>query len=62
MYKGMIFQYVIIGVVFIVLVVYVVRRILSKNNRGGCSSCDSRTCCAKRVDESKEKPDCCKNR
>lgn len=60
--KGLIVQYAIIGIVFVVLVVYIVKRIFSKNKRGRCSCCDSRTCCVKRTEVLQDQKDCCENR
>ena len=37
MEKGMIFQYVIIGVVFVCIVVYVVWKVKNVGKTGGCS-------------------------
>lgn len=44
MEKGMIFQYVIIGVVFVCIVVYVVWKVKNGGKTGGCSCCDIKDC------------------
>ena len=57
MEKGMIFQYVIIGVVFVCIVVYVVWKVKNGGKTGGCSCCDIKDC---KLKQAKKKEDCCK--
>lgn len=57
MEKGMIFQYVIIGVVFGCIVVYVVWKVKNGGKTGGCSCCDIKDC---KLKQTKKKEDCCK--
>ena len=57
MEKGMIFQYVIIGVVFVCIVVYVVLKVKNGGKTGGCSCCDIKDC---KLKQTKKKKDCCK--
>ena len=51
MEKGMIFQYVIIGVVFVVW------KVKNGGKTGGCSCCDIKDC---KLKQAKKKEDCCK--
>ena len=55
MEKGMIFQYVIIGVVFVCIVVYVVLKVKNGGKTGGCSCCDIKDC---KLKQTKKKKDC----
>lgn len=55
MEKGMIFQYVIIGVVFVCIVVYVVWKVKNGGKTGGCSCCDIKDC---KLKQTKKKEDC----
>lgn len=57
MEKEMIFQYVIIGVVFVCIVVYVVWKVKNDGKTGGCSCCDIKDC---KLKQAKKKEDCCK--
>lgn len=57
MEKGMIFQYVIIGVVFVCIVVYFVWKVKNDGKTGGCSCCDIKDC---KLKQAKKKEDCCK--
>ncbi len=47
MERGLLIQYIIVGIVFVALVAYVVRKIINMRKRkGGCCSCCDKESCA----------------
>lgn len=57
--KSVIAQYAIIAVVFIILVIYIIRKICNHSKSGGCSCCDQH--CGLKQREA-ENETCCKNK